>query len=115
MDDGQKTPRGHPEFNSYMKILRIFIFRTDRQPDRDINPVWAGYQSKISGPKNVSYDAQIRPIIVKSPSAASGAQATDQITNRHYEEVKSSCPDSQTLNPFLPTLTKKFCDRRTPS
>jgi hypothetical protein len=21
MDDGQKTPRGHPDFNSYVKIL----------------------------------------------------------------------------------------------
>ncbi len=58
MDDGQKTPRGHPDFNSYMKILRVFIFQmdgqmdewtngrtdrqTDRQIDREINPVWAG-------------------------------------------------------------------------
>jgi hypothetical protein len=25
MDDGQKTPRGHPDFNSYMKILCVFI------------------------------------------------------------------------------------------
>ncbi len=50
----------------------------------------------ISGPKNVSYDAQRCPIIVKSPSAPS-AQATHQITYTHYEEVKSSCPDSQTL------------------
>jgi hypothetical protein len=50
----------------------------------------------ISGPKNVSYDKQLCPIIVKSPSAPS-AQATHQITNRHYEEVKSSCPDSQTI------------------
>ena len=56
------------------------------------------YQSKtICEHKNVSYDAQLRPIIVKSPSAPS-AQATHQIANRHYEEVKSSCPDSQTLN-----------------
>jgi hypothetical protein len=56
------------------------------------------YQSKtISGPKNVSYNApQLRPIIVKSPSAPS-AEATHQIANRHYEEVESSCPDSQTL------------------
>ena len=55
------------------------------------------YQSKnISGPKNVSYDAQLHPIIVKSPGAHS-AEVTHQIANRHYEEVKSSCPDSQTL------------------
>ncbi len=31
MDNGQKTPRGHSDFNSYVKILRVFIFRTDRQ------------------------------------------------------------------------------------
>ncbi len=52
MDDGQKTPPGHPDFNSYVKILRVFITngRTDRQTDRQtdtqtdgkINPVWAG-------------------------------------------------------------------------
>ncbi len=34
--------------------------------------------------------------IVKPPSAPS-AQEAHQIANRHYEEVKSSCPDSQTL------------------
>jgi hypothetical protein len=50
----------------------------------------------MSGPKNVSYDEQLCPIIVKSPSAPS-AQATHQIAKRHYEEVKFSCPDSQTL------------------
>jgi hypothetical protein len=31
MDGGQKTPRGHPDFNSYVKILRVFIFQMDRQ------------------------------------------------------------------------------------
>jgi hypothetical protein len=31
MVDGQKTPRGHPNLNSYMKILCVFI--TDRQTD----------------------------------------------------------------------------------
>jgi hypothetical protein len=44
MDDGQKTSRGHPDFNSHMKILRVLAFRTDRQmdgTDRDINRVWA--------------------------------------------------------------------------
>jgi hypothetical protein len=73
---------------------------TDRQMDRQRNYSDVGvphYQSKaISGPKHVSYDTQLRPIIVKSPSAPS-AEATHQIANRHYEEVKSSCPDSQTL------------------
>jgi hypothetical protein len=45
MDDGQKTPRGHPDFNSYVKILRVLVFQTDGQTDRwtdrEINPVWA--------------------------------------------------------------------------
>ncbi len=31
MDDGLKTPRGHPDYNTYVKILRVFIFRTDKQ------------------------------------------------------------------------------------
>jgi hypothetical protein len=38
MDNGQKTPRGYPDFNSYVKILRVFILQTDEQTDRDINP-----------------------------------------------------------------------------
>ncbi len=25
MDNGQKTPRGHPDYNSYVNILRVFI------------------------------------------------------------------------------------------
>ncbi len=31
MDDAQKTPRGHPDFNSYVQNLHVFIFQTDRQ------------------------------------------------------------------------------------
>jgi hypothetical protein len=36
MDDGQKTPCGHPDFKSYVKILRVFIDnrQTNRQRDR---------------------------------------------------------------------------------
>ncbi len=41
MDNGQMTPRGHPDFNSYIKNLRVLVFRTDGRTDRDINPVWA--------------------------------------------------------------------------
>jgi hypothetical protein len=29
MDDGQKTPRGHPDFNSYIKNIRVLVFQTD--------------------------------------------------------------------------------------
>jgi hypothetical protein len=38
MDDGQKTPRGHPDFHSYVKILHVFIFQplqTDGITDRE--------------------------------------------------------------------------------
>jgi hypothetical protein len=31
MVNGQKTPRGHPDFHSYMKNQRVFIFKTDRK------------------------------------------------------------------------------------
>ncbi len=43
MDDGQKTPRGHPDFNSYVKILRVFIWNRwmNRQTDGDTYCVWA--------------------------------------------------------------------------
>jgi hypothetical protein len=40
MDDGQKTSRGHPDFHSYVKILRVFIFQpsqTDGITDRETN------------------------------------------------------------------------------
>ena len=59
------------------------------------------YQSKtISGNKNVSYDAQLCPIFAKGQRAPN-AQLTNQIVNRHHDELKSSGPDSQTLkNPF---------------
>jgi hypothetical protein len=48
MDNGQKTPHGHPGFNSYVKSLRVFIMngwtnrQTDRQTEGEMNPVWAG-------------------------------------------------------------------------
>ncbi len=42
-DDGQMSPHGYTSFNSYVKNLRLFIFITDRQTDREISPVWAGY------------------------------------------------------------------------
>ncbi len=61
------------------------------------------HQSKtISENKNVSYEAHLRPIIVKAKRAPN-AQATLQIVDRHYEVLKSSRPDSQTLN-SLPAM-----------
>ncbi len=35
MDDEQKTPRGHPDFNSYIKNLLVLVFMTDKQTDRE--------------------------------------------------------------------------------
>ncbi len=38
MDDGQKTPpRGHLDFDSYVKFLRVFIFQKDERTDRRRN------------------------------------------------------------------------------
>ncbi len=34
MEDGQKVPRGLPDFNSYVKILHMFIIQMDGQTDR---------------------------------------------------------------------------------
>jgi hypothetical protein len=52
MDDGQKTPCGHPDFNSYIKIQRVFIDnrqtddQTNGQTDGEINPVQAATTSQ---------------------------------------------------------------------
>jgi hypothetical protein len=55
------------------------------------------YLSKtICEHKNVSYEAHLCPIIVEVQRAPN-AQAALQIVDRHYEELKSSRPDSQTL------------------
>jgi hypothetical protein len=47
MDDGQKTPREHPDFNSYVKFLRVFIKnrQMDRQTDRHLYliPTWFAF------------------------------------------------------------------------
>jgi hypothetical protein len=43
-DDGQKTPRGQPNFNSYVKKSTCFGIpdaQTDRWTDRETNLVWA--------------------------------------------------------------------------
>jgi hypothetical protein len=49
MEDGQRTPRGHPNFNSYVKNLRVLVFqadgRTDRRTDRHLYliPTWFAF------------------------------------------------------------------------
>ncbi len=47
MDDGQKTTRGHPDFNSYVKFFGVLVFwmdrRTDRQTDRQRNYSGVGF------------------------------------------------------------------------
>jgi hypothetical protein len=50
MDDRQKTPRGHPDFNSYLKIQRVFIDNgwTNRQTDREIHLLHMGWKNLFS-------------------------------------------------------------------
>jgi hypothetical protein len=36
-EDGQMTPRGYPNINSYVKKLRVLVFQIDRQTDRPRN------------------------------------------------------------------------------
>ncbi len=36
MDNGQKTPHGHPGFNSYVKILGVFIWNRQMDGQTDI-------------------------------------------------------------------------------
>jgi hypothetical protein len=43
IEDGQKTPRGHPNFNSYVENLCVLVFQTDGLTDADNNPVWASH------------------------------------------------------------------------
>jgi hypothetical protein len=48
MDDGQKTPHGHPDCNSYVKILGVFIFQMDRQTDGQTEKlIWCGLGNLI--------------------------------------------------------------------
>jgi hypothetical protein len=47
MEDGQKTQRGHPDFNSHVKILRISIFRTNTRTDRTEKLIWCGLGTLI--------------------------------------------------------------------
>ncbi len=51
MDNGQKTPHGHPDFNYYVIILRVFIDnrQTDRQTETQTDthsyliPTWFAF------------------------------------------------------------------------
>jgi hypothetical protein len=36
-DDRQITPRGYPNFNSYVKNLRVLLFQTDRWTDSQMD------------------------------------------------------------------------------
>ncbi len=53
MDNGQKTPRRHPDFNSYVKILCVFIEngqtnrQTDSRMDGDINLLHVGWRRNL--------------------------------------------------------------------
>jgi hypothetical protein len=50
MDNGQKTPRGHPDVDSYVKILRVFIDngQTNRRTDKRTEKlIWCGLGNLI--------------------------------------------------------------------
>jgi hypothetical protein len=58
MDDGQKTTRGHPNFNSYVKNLRFWYSGRmdglmDGCTDGDINPVWASLTTFLQVNRNL--------------------------------------------------------------
>jgi hypothetical protein len=46
-DDGQKTPRGHPNFNSYIQNLYVLVFQTDGQTNRQMDGRMNGLTEKI--------------------------------------------------------------------
>jgi hypothetical protein len=50
MDDGQKTPHGHPDFNSYVKILHVSIDNglTNRQTDGEIHSLRVGWRNFLT-------------------------------------------------------------------
>jgi hypothetical protein len=76
--------------NLFDKTLLLYI------PLLALTDRW-NYQSKtICEHKNNSYEAHLCPIIVKMQRTPN-AQETLQIIDRHYEELKSSRTDSQTL------------------
>jgi hypothetical protein len=49
------TPPGYPNFNSYMKNLRVLVIWTDRE----INPVWASLTTFLQVNANARYLTQI--------------------------------------------------------
>jgi hypothetical protein len=48
-EDGQMTPPGYPNFDSYIKNLRVLVFQTDGQTDRqtdgEIHPLCVGWRN----------------------------------------------------------------------
>jgi hypothetical protein len=47
MDNGQKTPCGHPNFDSYVQNLHFFVFQTDGPTDKPTDRqmetlIWGG-------------------------------------------------------------------------
>jgi hypothetical protein len=100
MDDGQKTPRGHPDFNSYVKYMERTNGRTEKLIRCGLGNLIGSsrYQSKtICENKNFSYEAHLCPNIVQAQRAPN-AQATLQIADRQYEEFLS--PAALTLKPL---------------
>jgi hypothetical protein len=64
MDDGQKTPHGHPDFNSYVKILLVFIWNRQMNRQTDIYIYFLGGLPSHSTQElyPVVYVEQINPV-----------------------------------------------------
>ncbi len=72
MDDGQKTPCGHPDFNSYVKILCVFIWngQTNRHTDRRTDKlIQCGLGNLIGSPSYIDLKCVI---VVGGGSGGSG-------------------------------------------
>jgi hypothetical protein len=65
MNNGQKTPRGHPDFNSYVNTPHVMVFQTDRQTDRWTDGrtetlIRGGFPHYVPPGKPASYTCKIR-------------------------------------------------------
>jgi hypothetical protein len=96
IDNGQKTPRGHPGFNSFMKILPVLVFRTDRQmdgqTDREINPVWASLTTLLQ--VQVPYGKKHNSTMVSDASPGTAAPKMNKSFS-HMACVCSNRPCAQ--------------------
>jgi hypothetical protein len=92
MFNGQKTPRGHPDFHSYVKIQRVFIFQTDRKILRSVNE----YNNSYVIPKKASlWNFLVNTLLLYIPLLTLTDRITDGETHtlaaRGLEELFLCC------------------------